>query len=242
MNDADEVIIEVTLPAPVDTVWHALRDPAELRRWFGWQYDGLDDEIRYIFDEAVDASREHGTLAWETGDRFTLEADGPQTILRMTRSAPAGGATWDDVYDEITEGWIMFVQQLRFALARHPGQERRTLFLGGHAGRDGGAALPTMLALPGSAFTPGERYETTAVTGEALSGEVWHRAAHQTGVTVDQYGDGLLVVADYDAGSRPPHGGADIVITTYGLDAAGAAEVERRWSAWWHDSYQDGAA
>ena len=237
MNDADEVIIEVTLPAPVDTVWQALRDPDELRRWFGWQHDGLDDEIRFIFDETVDASRDHGTLAWDNGDRFTLEADGAQTVLRVTRAAPAGGATWDDVYDEVTEGWITFVQQLRFALARHPGQERRTLFLGGRAGREGETALHAMLALPRSTSTPGERYETTAVTGETLSGEVWHRSAHQTGVTVDQYGDGLLVVADYDARSRPPHAGADIVITTYGLDAVAVAEVERGWRAWWQDSY-----
>lgn len=242
MSDAHQVIVEVTLPAPVDTVWQALRDPTEVRRWFGWDYDGLDDEIHAMFFEAVDASEDHTRLAWKDGDRFTLEADGRQTILRVTRPAPADGATWDDVYDEITEGWITFVQQLRFALTRHPGQDRRTVFFTGHAARDGIAALPDMLALPASALVVGEPYETTAATGETLSGQVWHRAPHQTGVTVDQYGDGLLIVVDYAASSRPPHGGADIVITTYGLDDAGVAEIERRWTPWWQDNFKEGGA
>jgi uncharacterized protein YndB with AHSA1/START domain len=239
VNESDPVIIEVTLPAPVDAVWRALRDPAELRRWFGWDHEGLDEEIHYIFDETVDAAEDGGTLAWEHGDRFTLEAHSGQTILRVTRPAPAAGVSWDDVYDEITEGWITFVQQLRFALARHPGEDRRTVFLGGRAARDGGADLPEMLALSDPALVPGERYATTAVTGEHLTGEVWHRSAHQIGVTVDQYGDGLLLAAHYGASSRPPHGGADIVITTYGLDAAALAEVERRWRTWWREHFAE---
>lgn len=242
MNEPDPVIVEVTLPAPVDAVWRALRDPAELRRWFGWDHDDLDEEIRYIFDETVDASEDDGTLAWGHGDRFTLEARGGQTILRVTRPAPAAHVSWDDVYDEITEGWITFVQQLRFALARHPGEERRTVFLGGSAARDGAARLPALLALTDAALVPGERYATTAVTGEHLTGEVWHRAPHQIGVTVDQYGDGLLVATHYGASSRPPHGGADIVITTYGLDAAALADVERRWRAWWRDNFAEPAS
>jgi hypothetical protein len=32
---ADRVVVEVTVAAPVDVVWHALRDSAEIRRWFG---------------------------------------------------------------------------------------------------------------------------------------------------------------------------------------------------------------
>ena len=39
--------MEITLPAPMDTVWTAFRDPAAIRRWFGWDYDGLDDAKRW---------------------------------------------------------------------------------------------------------------------------------------------------------------------------------------------------
>ena len=40
--------------------------------------------------------------------------------MRVTRAAPAG--SWDGVYDEVNEGWLTFVQQLRFYLERNPGR------------------------------------------------------------------------------------------------------------------------
>ena len=230
---SEQVIVEVTLPAPVEEVWRALRDPAEVRRWFGWEHDGIAAEIREIFVEHAEADEERRTLAWETGDRFALTARGGQTVLRVTRPAPAGGASWDGVYDDITEGWIAFVQQLRFALARHRGQDRRTVFVGGHAATSGTATVDAVLGLPDGADAPGSAYKAALAGGEVVSGQVWHRAAHQAGVTVDQYGDGLVVVMEYDAATRPPHGGADVVVTTYGLDEAAHAAVAQRWEAWW---------
>ena len=65
MTDADKpmedhVLVEVTVPAPADAVWAALRDPEKIKDWFGWDTDGLKDEIDFIFvthAEADDARR-----------------------------------------------------------------------------------------------------------------------------------------------------------------------------------------
>lgn len=122
---SDPVIVEVAIAAPVETVWRALRDPAEIRRWFGWQYEGLDEEIQYIFVDHSTAADEAHVLDGGPGGTIALEAQGDRTVVRVTRPAPAG--SWDDIYDEVNEGWLTFVQQLRFYLERHPGQERRTL-------------------------------------------------------------------------------------------------------------------
>ena len=46
---AAEPLIEVELPAPVEEVWAHLRDPGFIRRWFGWEYEGLEGEIEFIF-------------------------------------------------------------------------------------------------------------------------------------------------------------------------------------------------
>lgn len=237
----DQVIVEVTLPAPIDTVWRALRDPAEVRRWFGWDYDGIDDEIRLIFDETVEVDEEARVLAWEQGDRFTLTERGDETVLRVTRAAPAEGASWDEVYDDITEGWIAFVQQLRFALARHPGEERRTVFVGGAVAHADTATVEAVTGLHDEALTPGSPYKATVAIGEVLTGEVWHRGAYQTGLTVDQYGDGLVIVMTQGAPPRPPHAGAGVIVTTYGLDDAAFAEVERQWTTWWRERADDDA-
>lgn len=240
MNESERVLIEVTLPAPIDDVWRAMRDPDEIRRWFGWDYDGLDDEIRLIFDDAsVDASETDHTLSWEHGDRFELRTDGEQTLLRVTRAAPAGGASWEDVYDDISEGWITFVQQLRFMLDRHPGQDRRTLYLDGHAVDVDAFPVEAALQLTGAAaLAPGSPYDARAATGDHLTGEVWFRTAHQFGLTVERFGNGLLVIGDPPPATRPPHGGGWVVITTYGLDDTAFADLRRRWTDWWQARYK----
>ena len=129
-----DTLIELTLPAPIDTAWSHLREPPLIRRWFGWDYEGLDHEIEVIFrQEAAVDDRAH-TLEWgdgmQEGDRFALEDHGERTLLRVTRPAA-------ESYDEIGEGWITFAQQLRFALAQ-PDGERHTLRLT----RDGSPPAP----------------------------------------------------------------------------------------------------
>lgn len=42
-------IVSLDIAADAVTVWEHLREPAKVRRWFGWDYDGLDAEIQQIF-------------------------------------------------------------------------------------------------------------------------------------------------------------------------------------------------
>jgi uncharacterized protein YndB with AHSA1/START domain len=117
---SDPVICEVVIAAPADAVWRALREPGEIRRWFGWDYDGLDEEIEYIFRGEAQVDDAARTLDMGPGGALALEDRGGATVVRVARAA-----TGD--YDDVNEGWITFVQQLRFYLERHPGQDRRTV-------------------------------------------------------------------------------------------------------------------
>jgi len=217
--------IEITVAAPVDTVWHALRDKETIRHWHGWDYDGLDAEIDQIYFTDVGADDDTRTLDLEGGDVIRVEADADGTRVTLTRAQRGSNPDWDAYYTDITEGWITFLHQLKFAVERRPGADRRTLFFAGS--NESGLDVAAELGLP-----EGPTVAATLV-GEPVKGEVWFRSEHQTGITVDAWGDGLLVVSGIAPGAEKPDGAAMAVLSTYGLDDARLAELRERWTPWW---------
>lgn len=229
--------IEVTIAAPVDAVWAALRDREKIHHWHGWEYDGLAEEINDIFFTGHTEDADARTLEVQGGDLFTVEPEGQGTRLTVTRAAPSGDPEWDPYYDDISEGWITFVNQLRFFLERQSGATRRTLFYSGDATRTGPVTTELELAEVAGRHA-GTRFATSLV-GEDVKGEVWFRSDHQLGVTVDGWGDGLLVVAYTEPAPTKPNGAAMAVLSTYGLDDARLADLNDRWTGWWARRYAD---
>jgi uncharacterized protein YndB with AHSA1/START domain len=208
--------VEVVVEAPADAVWRALTDPQEIRRWFGWDYEGLDAEIRFIF---VDHATAHGQerLQGDNGQAIEVEPDGPRTVVRAVYPGPLGDASWDDLYDEVIQGWRTFLQQLRFYLEGHAGQDRRTVFLAGQV-------------VPAEAF---------AALEAAAPGATWDLGRHQRSVAVDRWGGGLVsLVTAQPRDSGQPAGG-QLTVTTYGLDDASFGQVEASWTAWWERLARD---
>ncbi len=234
MTDTDDVpIIEVTIAAPADEVWRALRDPALIRRWHGWHFDGLDEEIRVIYVDHVTADDDGHVLIVDGGDRFTLHPVDGGTRVRITRAPFGGNPEWDAYYEDINEGWAIFLQQLRFGLERHGLAERRTLLLSG-ALRSPDVPPVAALGLAQAAELPvGARYRAAAATGDMLEGQVFARTDRQRLFTVDGLGDGLLVVAEQPLTTFRPDGGGMVLLTAYGLDEEEFAALRRRWTAWW---------
>ena len=187
------IVAELTLPAGPDVVWRHLREPALIKRWFGWDYDGLDGEIDVIFVEGAVADEEARTLTFGYGDRFELDG----STLCVFHEGPEEG------FDDIGEGWISFVQQLRFALARHPGEERATHYLSADEPK------PVIAAL------------------EAMGGEVWFRSEHQIGVVVAGLSDGLLVAME------KPGAAAHLTLSAYGDATRELPLHTARWDGWW---------
>ena len=119
--------VEVEVDAPQDEVWRTLTEPERIREWFGWDYDGLDDEIEHIFVTDAQLSPPSRIGLGDDG-WIDVEPVGPaSTIVRAVKPGAADG--WEGVYGDIEEGWISFFNQLRHLLERHPGSRRRTIFL-----------------------------------------------------------------------------------------------------------------
>ena len=214
-------MIEVTVGAPVETVWESLRDHDLIKLWMGWHYDELDAEIDLIFyqDAKVDADRH--VLELGDGDRFEVYEGEQGTVVRITRAPFVPDTEWSAYYHEITEGWLSFLQQLKFMHEEHPGESRRTLFLSGTETRP-------LAALEES--IPAE------------SGESWYAGELQRGTVLPQLGPGLLIMA-----TKPPatddQGNVTIgtmaIVTTYGLDDEAFDAERSRWESWWRSGYPE---
>lgn len=228
---SDAPLVEVTIAAPADQVWRALRDRALILRWFGWDADSLADEVKFIFEDSAtpdEAARVLQFGEWQgNSDRFEVIDLGDHTLLRIVRSGETPADGWDAAFDDMVNGWIAFAQQLKFAIERHGLAKRRTLFLSGQP-KEGGVLARQALGLDqGAAQGP--------AVGEASP---WARSNHQTSLEVADWGPGLLLAMDQPPGGKRPRGVSSLILTTYGLDDAGFAGFEDLWRSWWQERFE----
>ncbi|TQC49151.1 hypothetical protein EEB14_11480 [Rhodococcus sp. WS4] len=225
-------VLEVSIAAAPAVVWQALRDPELIRRWHGWDYDGLADEIRQIYFDDVTEDAAHFVLALDKADRFSLHEREGTTVVRITRPPRTGYLAADDWYDDITEGWTTFLQSLKFGIERHGLDERRTLFLEGPV-TEGDSARHLLGLDKLDGMKVGDHFNVVAETGDLLRGVVCSVGEHQTAVSVDDLGPGLLQFGEQPVNAARPNGGAQILLVTYDLDDEEWAELEERWTEWW---------
>lgn len=198
-------VIEVAIAVPTATIWPALRDPALIAQWHGWETDdgSLAAEIDLIYVQGAEIVKDGRVLKLSGGDVFELSDVEGGSRLRITRAAYDPDWEWAIYYDDITAGWVTFTQQLRFWLERQPGETRRTLFYS--------SDVDPHVVLPPAA-------------------PPWFETEHQRGVVLDELGPGLLIVA---RNPKPDSTGVTAVVTTFGLDDEQLVDARRVWDAWW---------
>ncbi|GAA1701154.1 hypothetical protein GCM10009745_55340 [Kribbella yunnanensis] len=219
--------IVVTVAAPVEAVWDALRDKEKIRHWHGWEYEGpqggLEEEIDLIY--FTETSEDGTTLTLGNGDEFVVEPVEGGSRITLTRAPKGANPDWDAYYDDVTEGWITFLHQLRFAVERHPGEPRRTLFYSGN-----GTINPiTELGIP---------TDVLALPDATVKADTFYTSDHQVGIEVDAWGNGLLVLSHIPPGDLKPEGATMAVLSLYG--DVDRDEVDARWRAWWLERYPKG--
>src|ERR671915_491765 len=70
MPEAKPFRVEVVVRAPHVEVWRALTEPDQVRRWFGWDYAGLDEEIELMFVANAKHEPPGRILMFEGDDQF----------------------------------------------------------------------------------------------------------------------------------------------------------------------------
>jgi hypothetical protein len=235
-------IIEVTVAAPIDDVWSALREPGRLRNWHGWEYDlpdgtdALDAEIQTIyFNPAV--TEEPPRRLFIGTDVFELDDVDGGVRVRIIRAPLGGNPDWDAYYDDITEGWRTFLFQLKWALERHPGDMRVTHFTAGTPHQPG-PIVPRLGLAEVAAQPVGSGFALTLPMGVAVSGTVFFRTEHQFGLTVTEWGDGLLEVADSPPAPHRPEAGSAAILSLYGMSDEAVTRLRASWDQWWDSEFQ----
>jgi hypothetical protein len=184
--------VSLTIKAPLDKVWTALRHKEKLLQWHGWETPTLKDEIENIYftdtkeGNPTDSSQRQLTV--NGGDSFILEAHDKHTILTLVRAPLSGNREWDTYYDNITEGWVSFLEQLRFMLEHQPDRPRHTTI------ESSKIKHKTFIKEVGI----GNEQEGATFTGtfdnEEISGMIYFITSKQIGLLVNEWGPGLLIV------------------------------------------------
>jgi hypothetical protein len=236
-------VVSVDIPLALGKVWPSLREPALVRRWYGWDNPGLDAEIQKMFvDGAVESQDVIGdetihTLILPQHDRLILRSaahEPHRTHLTVTRRSHQGLALYDGVRDEVDEGWIAFAHQMQFALGVHPDQDRRTLSIFGLPSGDRGDRLLDRAGLGGVRGVPvGGHVHGRRPDGTLLGGTLSYVTPLQVGLRLHGISEMFLVVMETPAAHTPPHGTIDAILSTYGLDDDTFDEVRDRWTQWW---------
>ncbi len=235
-------IVQVDVHAPVATVWEHVRDPRLVRRWYGWDHEGLDAQIAHLL-AGVREEHDHAdgtttrSLEWRNHDRLTVtahDAEPTRTHVAVTRASHQGLSTFDGVFDDVDEVWIQSVHQLAFALGVHPGEDRLTFDAHGLDAGDRRDPLLFRAGLHGVRGLPvGGHVDATRPDGSRVGGTVVYKSEHQVGVHLHGIAESLLVLVVRPPVERPPHGTVDATLSTYGMPDDVLAEARRRWAGWW---------
>jgi uncharacterized protein YndB with AHSA1/START domain len=205
--------LSVEVPGTPEQVWQAIATGPGISAWFvPSRVEGrVGGEVAMDFGPGMTV--EGRVARWEPPTAFTYGSagdspdtalffeffvesrDGGGTVVRLVNSGFGRGEAWDDQYDGMTEGWGLFLHNLRLHLTHFAGQECRTLLLPGMAPGPRAAAwkaATTALGLPAGPAV-GDRV-VTAVTPR-IAGTVDRVTPAMVTLLTDEPAPGVALLA-----------------------------------------------
>jgi uncharacterized protein YndB with AHSA1/START domain len=143
MSEKEKTVeAEITIAADAATVWRALTEGEELKRWFPLDArvtPGVGGAIWLSWGEGMDW--EAPIELWEPNHHlrtvdpapskaaidYYIEAKGGETVLRIVQSG-FGADAWEDEIETLNSGWRTFLATLRNYLEQHRGEPRTVAY------------------------------------------------------------------------------------------------------------------
>ncbi len=204
--------------APIDTVWKALTDAAELVRWFPvdakvkpgaggsmeWSWgptvnwplkiESWDPPRHLRLSDSWVPADAQGTSAGPLLVDFTLEGAGGVTTLHLVHSGFGFGASWEPWYNATSCGWLCELTGLKHYVERHLGQTRKFIWARRGIKTDLATAWRRLIGPQGLALQPGE---TALAIGSAVALTVG--ALGRLEGTILSHKEGLALVIEVGA-------------------------------------------
>jgi uncharacterized protein YndB with AHSA1/START domain len=215
------VDLTIDIDATLEEVWHALTTGEGIARWFaphaevkpgeggsvsiGWDPKEMWDTPITVWEPmrrmqtVSEMPSKDGSVVRLAVDYY-LDVQGGRVRVRLVNSGFDDSGSWDDYIDGLDAGWTYFLFNLKQALERHRGVERRQLFARFRTTARAGEQHPVYGAKglrvepPVDGLRPGDpcRVSLGAV---AVDARVAVRSAPRTiAFVVPAWNDGLLFV------------------------------------------------
>ena len=175
------------------------------------------------------AARVRPGLAFE----WMVEArDGGTCVVRLVNSGFGSGEDWDDQYDAMTEGWRLFMFNLRLHLEHFRGRRATALLPTATwdlPRNDAWRELARRLAIDAHPSV-GDTVDVRLPDGLGLTGTVAGSGDHSMSLVLERPAEGTAFIAAEGAGGQAS---VSIWSYLYGDDGVEAAERDAsRWAVW----------
>lgn len=244
---------EVEVAGTPEEVWRAIATGPGVSSWYvPHQIEEAEGgKVSLTFGPGMDV--EGVVSAWEPPRRIVLENEGPglafeftveargsgKCVVRLVNSGFGTGEDWDAQYDGMTEGWGIFLENLRLHLEHFAGQEASAaLPMAIWTDTRSGAweRFKATLGLPANP-APGDRIEVTGAGAPSMAGTVGSVGTYHWCLEMDTPAPGTAFFA---AEGTDGQVAVSVWSYSYGPDASAmAAEAEADWRRWLEDHSTD---
>ena len=248
MTEERSIELEIEVPGTPEEVWRAIATGPGISSWYvpheveereggtasasfgpGMDVDGRvaawDPPHRIVFDGGEGV----GGMAFE----WLVEAkDGGTCIVRLVNSGFGQGDEWDEQFDAMTSGWLLFMFNLKLHLEYFPGQTATAMLPMATWSGPRDFAWSRLTKELGISSNPrvGERVLISQLDTPKLAGKVVNVNDWQMTLLLDEPAQGTAFIAAEGRGEQ-----AEVSIWSYlyGEDGVSAADRdEPRWREW----------
>jgi uncharacterized protein YndB with AHSA1/START domain len=248
-DDRRFIELEVEVPGTPEEVWRAIATGPGISSWYvPHAVDEREGGVATAsFGPAPEMQIEGRVAAWEPPHRvlfdkgggqglafeWLVEArDGGTCVVRLVNTGFGSGQDWDAQYDGMTEGWLLFLCNLRLHLEHFGGQTATAVLPTATWAGPRDTTWVRFTDALGIPATPavGERIEVNAADAPTLAGTVADAAPWRVALLLNQPAPGTAILAVEGHGEQVE---VSVWSYLYGNDGATAAERdEPLWQRW----------